>query len=163
MKIILLESQINKIILLTEVETMGFEIKKWEPDGETTYVFIANKLEYHVDIVWNDEDEDGDRYYDLSFDFVKPKESEYNSNLDIKHLNMVLYTVAKITEDFVKKNPNISALIIYPSKDTDRGETEDGEDNIRRRIYTRFIKQTNLNYTSYSVDEEGNRIFIQFK
>jgi hypothetical protein len=161
MKIILSESQINKIILLTEVETMGFNIKKWDPDGETTYTFIANKLEYHLDIGWYDSNEDGDRYYDVSFDFDKPKDSIYNSNLDIKHLNTVLYTVVKIIEDFVSKNPNISLLIIHASYDESRGETEDDDNNIRTRIYTRFIKQSNLNYTRYAVDD--NRIYIEFK
>jgi hypothetical protein len=161
MKIILSESQINKIILLTEVETVGFKIKKWDPDGETTYTFIANKLEYDVDIGWYDNNKYGNRFYDVSFDFDKPKDSIYNSNLDIKHLNTVLYTVVKIIEDFVSKNPDISLLIIQAAYDESRGETENDDNNIRTRIYTRFIKQSNINYTRYVVDY--NRIYIVFK
>jgi hypothetical protein len=157
MKIILSESQINKIILLTEVETVGFEIKKWDPNYVTRYTFVANKLEYYVDIDYEEDNE----YYYLSFNFNKPKDSENNSNLDIKHLNTVLYTVVKIIEDFVSKNPDILGLVIHASYDESRGETEDDDNNIRTRIYTRFIKQSNLNYTSYAVDD--NRIYIEFK
>jgi hypothetical protein len=156
MKIILSESQINKIILLTEVESVGFEIDKWNPTYVTRYTFIANKLEYYVDI----EYEENNGYYYVSFD---PKELKNNPNLDIKHLNTVLYTVAKIIEDFVDKNPNIEGLMIHAIYDKSRGETEDDANNIRTRLYARFIKQLNFNYKSYAVDAEDNRIYIDFK
>lgn len=163
MKIILTESQINKIIQLNEIETAAFDIKKWDVTDVTTYEFVANNLKYHVDIEPYDSSEDGSGYYYISFDFHKPKDSLYNSNLNIKHLNTVIYTVIKIIEDFVGKNPNIDGLIIHAINDNDRGETEDDNNNIRTRMYTRFIKQSNLKYKSLDVDDNDNRIFIDLK
>ncbi len=174
MKISLTESQIkNLVVQLTEAfEAMPFQID-FEDSQSVQYGFDLNGLHYWVEFFREDdryyEDHEDGKYYSLSFGFIRPdgnyeKNAKSNSNLDLKHLNTVLFTVAKITEDFAKNHPNLEELLIYASFDEQRGEKDDDETaNIRTRIYTRFLKTMNLNIKGFDVDEDANRIFIYFK
>ncbi len=173
MRISLTESQIKNLVsVLTEAfEAVPFKIDV-EHDWETQYGFELNGLYYWVEFYQEDDAylgyKDG-KYYSLSFGFIRPdgdyeKNPQSNSKLDLKHLNTVLFTVAKITEDFIKRHPNVEELVIYASYDKERGESDQDDDaNIRTRIYTRFLKTMDLNIEGFSVDEEANRIFVFFK
>jgi hypothetical protein len=173
MKISLTESQIkNLVVVLTEAfEAMPFKID-YEDTESIQYGFDLNGLHYWVEFFQEDEpyeDYEGGNIYSLSFGFIHPdgnyeKNPQSNSNFDLKHLNTVLFTVAKITEDFVKNHPDLEELLIYASYDKERGESDaDDIANIRTRIYARFLKTMDLNIKSFSVDEEANRIFLFFK
>jgi len=162
MKIMITESQVKNLIgVITEAfETMPFKIS-YKDSEMVLYNFSLNGLNYFVSISYEDEN-----YYSLSFGFTRPDgdfNPENNSNLDLKHLNTVLFTTAKITEDFVKNHPNIEVMLIHASYDKNRGESdEDDNSNIRTRIYARFLKTMNLNIKSFDVDEEANRLFVNF-
>lgn len=164
MKIVLSESQVkNLVTILSEAfEAVPFELF-FEDEDLTEYGFKLNGLDYYVNISLEDEN-----YYSLSFGFTLAdghyeNNPDGNANLDLKHLNTVLYTTAKITEDFVEHHPDIQVMIIHASPDEDRGESdEDDNANIRTRIYTRFLKTMNLNIKGFDIDESANRIFVYF-
>ena len=162
MKISLTESQVKNLVkVLSEAfEAVPFELYIDEPEY-TDYRFSLNGFDYLVVI-----EMDAPNNYFLTFDILRDDDhitDTDNSGLDLKHLNTVVYTVYKITEDFINNHPDTEVMRINPTYDSSRGESTDGDDNIRMRIYARFIKNTNLNITGYHIDEVNNVIVLLFK
>jgi hypothetical protein len=141
----------NKFKLIKEHIVYDYK-KITDSDDRIQYKFLADNLKYTIDI-WHDRRKHEFGLYEVEFGFSEQKHEGDRAGKNLKHLNSVLNTVCEIIEIEVKDRKIKTIKIEGAGGDTDnRGMLDD---NIRTRVYLRFI--TNR-YGSDKVDSVARYI-----
>jgi hypothetical protein len=145
---------LNEKEIFEEIQIQPYKITK-ESDKKYVSYFNVNGLDYKVDI-YHDDSKHKFGVYEVEFSTKNQKNAAHRTNKDLKHLNIVLYTVSEIIKEVVKNN-NIKQIYIDSAND----EFDINNLNtLRSDIYYRFLKN---NFKNGKIERYGRFINLYFK
>lgn len=144
---------LNEKMILNEVEIPKYTIEK-RSENEYIGYFKANNLKYSVDIYHNDKKH---RFgvWEVEFSVENQTNAGHRTKKDLKHLNIVLYTVFEIVQNVVNK---IGIKKIYIDSANDEFD-ENIFNTTRSDLYYRFLKNK---FDTAKIDKQGRFIMVSF-
>jgi len=136
-----------------EINIAKYRIQK-SSDKQYYGYFSASELKYTVSI-YHDDNKHKFGVWEVEFSVSNQTNAGYRTKKDLKHLNIVLYTVFEIVQEVVK-SINIKSIYIDSANDE---FDENAFNTTRADLYYRFLKSK---FGPENIDRQGRFIHVYF-